>query len=215
MQHWDNPLLVHRLSGTDYADTDKNGEASKPVEKKPLVWDWALEHEDRKKEAKSDEARHGAGPFQVDRKLLKDIVREKMEAEVVRIQFLGAGEFTSEIYLWLNSLTLCFGASKAPSTRQVALLLDSRLTLFLPFLQGYLITLADGREVVARVARRFMPRLKTESEVATMRYLRERTTIPVPTVFHYDANPFNRLGGEYILMSKVCCVSTWSGGRYE
>lgn len=131
MQHWDNPLLVHRISGTDYTDTDKNGEASKPVEKKPLVWDWTLEHEDRKKEAKSDEARHGAGPFQVDRKLLKDIVREKMEAEVVRIQFLGAGEFTSEIYFWLNSLTLCFGASKAPSTRQVALLSDSRLTLFL------------------------------------------------------------------------------------
>lgn len=48
-----------------------------------------------------------------------------------------------------------------------------------------------------------MPRLKTESEVATMRYLRERTTVPVPVVYHYDSNPFNRLGGEYILMSKV------------
>ena len=61
-------------------------------------------------------------------------------------------------------------------------------------------------QVHLRVARRFMPRLKTESEVATMRYLRERTNIPVPTVYHYDANPYNRLGGEYILMSKVCCV---------
>ena len=70
-------------------------------------------------------------------------------------------------------------------------------------LQGYLITLVDGREVIARVARRFMPNLKTESEVATMRYLRERTAIPVPTVYHYDSNPYNRLGGEYILMSKV------------
>ena len=36
-----------------------------------------------------------------------------------------------------------------------------------------------------------------------MRYLRERTSIPVPTVYHYDSNPYNRLGGEYILMSKV------------
>ena len=70
-------------------------------------------------------------------------------------------------------------------------------------MQGYLITLVDGREVVARVARRFMPNLKTESEVATMRYLRERTNIPVPTVYHYDSNPYNRLGGEYIIMSKV------------
>ena len=54
-----------------------------------------------------------------------------------------------------------------------------------------------------------MPRLKTESEVATMKYLRERTTIPVPTVYHYDANPYNRLGGEYILMSKVSSISAF------
>ena len=70
-------------------------------------------------------------------------------------------------------------------------------------LQAYLVTLVDGREVIARVARRFMPRLKTESEVATMAYLRTHTKIPVPTVFFYDANPYNRLGGEYIIMSKV------------
>ncbi|KAI0827033.1 hypothetical protein BC628DRAFT_194206 [Trametes gibbosa] len=48
-----------------------------------------------------------------------------------------------------------------------------------------------------------MPRLKTESEVATMRYLREHTDIPVPDVYQFDANPYNRLGGEYILMSKA------------
>ena len=48
-----------------------------------------------------------------------------------------------------------------------------------------------------------MPRLKTESEVATMHYLRRNTSIPVPEVYHYDSNPYNRLGGEYILMSKV------------
>lgn len=64
-------------------------------------------------------------------------------------------------------------------------------------------TLVDTTELVARVARRFMPRLKTESEVATMQYLREHTNVPVPRVFHYDSNPYNRLGGEYILMSKV------------
>lgn len=48
-----------------------------------------------------------------------------------------------------------------------------------------------------------MPRLKTESEVATMSYLRQRTSVPVPTIYHYDSNPYNRLGGEFILMSKV------------
>ena len=48
-----------------------------------------------------------------------------------------------------------------------------------------------------------MPRIKTESEVATMDFLRKYTDIPVPSVYHHDANPYNRLGGEYILMSKV------------
>ena len=69
--------------------------------------------------------------------------------------------------------------------------------------KAYLITLMDTRELVARVARRFMPRLKTQSEVATMQYLREKTRIPLPDVYFYDSNPYNRLGGEYILMSKV------------
>ena len=48
-----------------------------------------------------------------------------------------------------------------------------------------------------------MPRRKTESEVATMEYIRTYTSIPVPTVYFYDSNPYNRLGGEYIIMSKV------------
>lgn len=72
------------------------------------------------------------------------------------------------------------------------------------FHKAYLVTLVDTRELVARVARRFMPRLKTESEVATLNYLRLHTQIPVPVVYYYDCNPYNRLGGEYILMSKVC-----------
>ncbi|KAI0777774.1 hypothetical protein BD413DRAFT_467918 [Trametes elegans] len=136
---------------------------SEPVKKPALVWDWDIEHADRQAERSADAAVHGAIPFEVDRKLLKDIVHERMGAEVARIKYLGAGTFH----------------------------------------KGYLITLVDAREVVARVARRFMPRLKTESEVATMRYLREHTAIPVPEVYQYDSNPWNRLGGEYILMSKA------------
>ncbi|KAF8628047.1 hypothetical protein AX17_006051 [Amanita inopinata Kibby_2008] len=131
--------------------------------KPPLEWDWEYEHADRKYEAKADVALHGAIPFQVDRKVLKDVVREKMGVDVGRITFLSSGTFH----------------------------------------KAYLITLGNRVELVARVARRFMPRLKTESEVATMNYLRERTDVPVPTVYHYDSNPYNRLGGEYILMSKA------------
>lgn len=63
-----------------------------PAFTKPLLqWDWDVEHDDRRREAKADAAVHNAQPFQVDRKLLKDIVFEKMGAEVVRIRFLGAG----------------------------------------------------------------------------------------------------------------------------
>jgi len=65
----------------------------------------------------------------------------------------------------------------------------------------------NHEELVARVARRYMPRLKVQSEVATIQYLQEKTNIPVPTVYHYDSNPYNRLGGEFILMSKVCDIN--------
>lgn len=51
-----------------------------------------------------------------------------------------------------------------------------------------------------------MPRRKTESEVATMEYIRTYTSIPVPVVYFYESNPYNRLGGEYIIMSKVRTV---------
>ena len=61
--------------------------------KAPLVWDWDIEHADRKLEAKADATAHSSPPFQVDRKLLKDIVQEKMSEDVVRIKFLGAGTF--------------------------------------------------------------------------------------------------------------------------
>ncbi|EIN08769.1 hypothetical protein PUNSTDRAFT_67873 [Punctularia strigosozonata HHB-11173 SS5] len=133
-----------------------------------VEWDWDAEHEDRRREAKADVdfARNGQleqVPFQVDRKLLKDIVKDKMEKDVGRINFISSGTFH----------------------------------------KAYLITLVDGEEVVARVARKFMPRIKTESEVATMQYLRKYTSVPVPEVYHYDANQYNRLGGEFIIMSKA------------
>jgi hypothetical protein len=71
-----------------------NEESREPSAEKPppLIWDWPAEHEDRKAEKKADAALHGAPLFEVDRKLLKDVVREKMGVEVGRIRFLNAGE---------------------------------------------------------------------------------------------------------------------------
>jgi len=58
----------------------------------PVVWDWDIEHTDRKREAIADAAVHGSIPYQVDRRVLKDVVREKTGLDVGRITFLGAGE---------------------------------------------------------------------------------------------------------------------------
>ncbi|KAJ7686195.1 hypothetical protein B0H17DRAFT_720176 [Mycena rosella] len=141
------------------ADQHVNESDSAP----PLEWDWDIEHADRKREAQADAALHGATPFEVDRRILKDVVLEHMKTPVARIVFLSAGTFH----------------------------------------KAYLITLTNAHQVIARVARRFMPRLKTESEIATLSYLREKTSVPVPIVHCHDSNPYNRLGGEYILMSKA------------
>ena len=63
-----------------------------PPQRPPLQWSWEVEHADRRKERKADAALHGATPFEVDRRVLKDIVREKMGVDVGLITFLSAGE---------------------------------------------------------------------------------------------------------------------------
>jgi hypothetical protein len=71
----------------------------------PLEWDWDIEHEDRKREREADTALHNQGTtssactFEVDRRVLKDVVREKMGVEVGRIRFLSAGMFLFFLYL--------------------------------------------------------------------------------------------------------------------
>jgi hypothetical protein len=64
----------------------------------PLQWSWEVEHADRRKERKADAALHGATPFEVDRRVLKDIVREKMGVDVGLITFLSAGEHPGILY---------------------------------------------------------------------------------------------------------------------
>ncbi|CAK5272451.1 unnamed protein product [Mycena citricolor] len=157
-----NPT-THDTNNNDNTTTTTNYNTETPSLPPPLEWDWDIEHADRKLERQADAALHGATPFEVDRRVLKDVVLEHMRVPVARIVFLSAGTFH----------------------------------------KAYLITLTTGRQIIARVARRFMPRLKTESEIATLRYLRENTNVPVPEVFCYDSNPYNRLGGEWIVMSKA------------
>jgi len=63
-----------------------------PVKVKKLQWDWDLEHQDRAKEARADGAFHHVQPFHVDRNVLKDVVKEKLQVDIARIVFLSSGE---------------------------------------------------------------------------------------------------------------------------
>ena len=59
----------------------------------PIYWDTAAERDDRAREAAADGPHCDAQPFFVDRRVLKDIVREKTSADVGRITFISAGEW--------------------------------------------------------------------------------------------------------------------------
>lgn len=58
-----------------------------------------------------------------------------------------------------------------------------------------------------RVAVPVEPFYKTESEVATIAYLRANTSIPVPKILAWDSNRDNELTFEWILMEKIDGVS--------
>ncbi|KAI1326268.1 kinase-like domain-containing protein [Xylariaceae sp. FL0255] len=61
----------------------------------------------------------------------------------------------------------------------------------------------DNKEYVMRVSLPIWPRVKTESEVATLKWVNENSILPVPLVKAYDSSRLNPLGFEWILMSKV------------
>jgi hypothetical protein len=75
----------HNLS----TKTMKSADASSLAQ---VEWDWDVEYADRALERKADAAQHGTTPFQIDRRVLKDVVRENMGVDVGRITFLNSGE---------------------------------------------------------------------------------------------------------------------------
>ena len=46
-------------------------------------------------------------------------------------------------------------------------------------------------------------KLLTNSEVATMDFVRKRFNAPVPKVLAWDPSPYNEIGNEYIIMEKL------------
>ena len=64
-----------------------------------------------------------------------------------------------------------------------------------------------------RVTLPIEPYYKTESEVATIAFLRANSSIPVPQVFAWDSNRNNELHFEWILMAKIDGVPLWDVWR--
>jgi aminoglycoside phosphotransferase (APT) family kinase protein len=69
----------------------------------------------------------------------------------------------------------------------------------------YDISAADGRcmGAVVRVAAPAFPRVKMDSEVATLKYVAEHTSLPVPKVYAWNTNGANPVGAEYMIMETV------------
>ncbi|GAB1313395.1 hypothetical protein MFIFM68171_03605 [Madurella fahalii] len=77
---------------------------------------------------------------------------------------------------------------------------------------------SSARVYLFRVAIPVDPVFKTESEVATMTYVRRHTSIPVPRVFAFSSSDNNELGHEWILMEMLPGVSlrsVWGRMPYD
>ena len=61
-----------------------------------------------------------------------------------------------------------------------------------PFWKGWRTTRWAGRK-----------RAKEESEIATIQYVKQHTSIPVPEIYYQDLNPDNAIGAAYVLMEKL------------
>ncbi|KAK4246190.1 phosphotransferase enzyme family-domain-containing protein [Corynascus novoguineensis] len=70
------------------------------------------------------------------------------------------------------------------------------------FNKVYIVTFAE-KEVIARVTLPVDPKWKTLSEVATLEWVRENTSLPVPEVISYQADRTSAIGFEWIVMSKM------------
>lgn len=63
---------------------------------------------------------------------------------------------------------------------------------------------SDGKSVdfVLRISGDHIPSIKTRNEAATLSWISQHTSIPVPSVIRYDATTNNPLGREFIILSR-------------
>ena len=72
------------------------------------------------------------------------------------------------------------------------------------FNKVYVVTFPEKeREVIARITLPVDPKWKTLSEVATLQWICDNTSLPVPEVISYQADRTSAIGFEWIIMSKM------------
>jgi len=74
-----------------------------------------------------------------------------------------------------------------------------------PLSRTFAVAMQDGNHIVARVADSHMPTSIMESEIATMEWVREQTSIPVPKILAYELDQSHALGA-HMFLEKVAGV---------
>ncbi|KAJ3522218.1 hypothetical protein NM208_g1042 [Fusarium decemcellulare] len=74
----------------------------------------------------------------------------------------------------------------------------------------YLVEVPGQKKLLIRISLPVDPRNKTLREVATVRWLRRFTSIPVPEIIAFDASSDNEIGFEWILMPFIAGTSAYS-----
>ena len=65
------------------------------------------------------------------------------------------------------------------------------------------LTFEDGRTCIGRFTRESEPLTKTESELATIEYVRKHTSIPVPRIYFVNHNRNHVFGSAFVLMERL------------
>ncbi|EXJ89547.1 hypothetical protein A1O3_02614 [Capronia epimyces CBS 606.96] len=77
------------------------------------------------------------------------------------------------------------------------------------FNRVFIFTTNNGKMVVAKVPVCIAgpPKLTTRSEVATMKFLKKHSSVPLPAIYDWSDDRTNEIGSEYIIMEYVSGVS--------
>lgn len=81
------------------------------------------------------------------------------------------------------------------------------------FNRVYIVEINQQQRCVIRVSLPVDPQNKTAGEVATLRWLKQHSGIPVPEVIAFDDSRNNEIGYEWILMEMMPGASAWNRWR--